>query len=491
MVAWTPTIFSWRKIHFMAEQIADRWVVTISRRGAERIRAGHVWVYRSDVVDAKDVPPGSVVTVTEQADKSVRPTRPLQGTNKSVALRGGRGRPPRTRILGMAFYSSASEIALRMISRVPVADIHQLVRERVRAAIAYRERFVRDTNAYRVVFSEGDFLPGLMVDRYNDLLSVQVLTQAMDTVPMRETVLSDLKMALRPRAIVERMDARVRKLEQLEERGSGVVWQDVVEPRSFENSNAHVGAGALTPPAPLRAAIGEQGSPGRVGAPVPTQVDAIRGAQTLNTEFQMNGVRFLFDALGGQKTGAFLDQRENYGAAVQYARGEALDVFCYQGGFALHLAEKCEKVSGVDSSRPALEIAERNAALNRREIEWIEANAFDLLRDYSDAGKKYDCIVLDPPPFAKSRRDLPTALRGYKELNLRALKMLQPDGILVTCSCSYHVSATDLVGVVASAGQDSHRIIRILENRGQSKDHPNVVGIPETAYLKCLILAVS
>jgi 23S rRNA (cytosine1962-C5)-methyltransferase len=205
----------------------------------------------------------------------------------------------------------------------------------------------------------------------------------------------------------------------------------------------------------------------------------------------MNGVRFVYDALTGQKTGAFLDQRENYAAAEKYARGEALDVFCFQGGFALHLARTCDKVTGVDSSRPALEAADQNAALNGHEIEWVEANAFDLLRDYSDAGRKYDSIVLDPPAFAKSRQNRETALRGYKELNLRALKMLRPGGILVTCSCSYHVSAADMLELVSSAAQDSHRIVRILENRGQAKDHPNVLGIPETAYLKCVIASVS
>jgi 23S rRNA (cytosine1962-C5)-methyltransferase len=210
-----------------------------------------------------------------------------------------------------------------------------------------------------------------------------------------------------------------------------------------------------------------------------------------HTEIQMNGVRFLYDAMEGQKTGAFLDQRENYAAAAQYARGEALDVFCYHGGFALHLAKTCSQVTGVDSSRPALEQAEENAQLNQRELEWIEANAFDLLRDHADAGRKYDCIVLDPPAFAKSKRDLPTALRGYKELNLRAMKMLRAGGVLVTCSCTYHVSQSDLLDVVGSAAQDSHRIMRILENRGQAKDHPTVIGIPETAYLKCLILLVS
>jgi len=205
----------------------------------------------------------------------------------------------------------------------------------------------------------------------------------------------------------------------------------------------------------------------------------------------MNGVRFIYEALGGQKTGAFLDQRENYAAAAQYARGEALDVFCYQGGFALHMARNCSRVTGVDSSRPALEVAERNAALNGHEIEWIEANAFDLLRDYSHAGRQYDCIVLDPPAFAKTKHNLQTAMRGYKELNLRALKMLRPGGVLISCSCSYHVTANDLLGSISAAALDSHRILRLLENRGQAKDHPTVLSIPETAYLKCLIEVVS
>ena len=415
-------------------------LVTISRRGADRIRSGHVWVYRSDIIDAKDVEPGALVIVQELSDKSVRPARPLPGKN----VRAGR-------VLGSALYSTASQIALRMILPHPVKDLEQLLRERIRAAIAYRERFVENTNAYRVIFSEGDFLPGLIVDRYNDILSMQVLTQAMDLDANRGFVVSELQEKLRPAAIVEKVDARVRQLEQLPDKESGLIFA------------AEVRTG---------------------GTPVPTQ-------SKTSTEFQMNKVRFLYDIVGGQKTGAFLDQRENYAAAAHYARGEALDVFCYQGGFALHLARTCEKVTGVDSSRPALEIAEKNAGLNGKEIEWLEANAFDLLRDYSDQGNKYDSIVLDPPAFAKSRRDLPTALRGYKELNLRALKMLRAGGVLVTCSCSYHVSASDLLEVVSSAAQDSHRVVRILESRGQSKDHPTVIGIPETAYLKCFVMSVS
>jgi 23S rRNA (cytosine1962-C5)-methyltransferase len=259
----------------------------------------------------------------------------------------------------------------------------------------------------------------------------------MDAGAVRGTLVSELN-ALKPAAIVERVDPKIRELEQLPARASGVLQ-------------------------------GERSS----------------------TIFSMNGVKFHFDALEGQKTGAFLDQRENYAAAARYAQGEALDVFCYQGGFALHLAQRCSKVTGVDSSRPALEVADRNANLNGRDIEWIEANAFDLLRDYAKAGRQYDTIVLDPPAFAKSKRNLDTALRGYKELNLRALKMLRPGGILVTCSCSYHVSQADFLAVIAEAGQDVHRNLRILENRGQAKDHPILLAVPETAYLKCVVVHVS
>jgi 23S rRNA (cytosine1962-C5)-methyltransferase len=384
--------------------------VKISSRGAKRIEDGHVWVYRSDIATADGVAPGAVVQVCDERGK----------------------------ILGTAFYSSASQIAVRLISRRAVSNVNALVRERIQAAIAYRERVVRDTDAYRVVFSEADFLPGLIVDRYNDLLSFQVLTQAMDAAPVRETVMAELTKHLQPAAIGERVEPKIRELEELPARSSGLVQ-------------------------------GEKGS----------------------TVFSMNRVRFHYDVKEGQKTGAFLDQRENYAAAAQYPRGEALDVFCYHGGFALHLAQAGCKVTGVDSSRPALEVADRNAVLNGREIEWIEGNAFDVLRDYAKSGQRYDAIVVDPPAFAKSKRDLETALRGYKELNLRALKMLRPGGILVTCSCSYHVSAGEFLGVVAEAARDAHRELRVLESRGQAKDHPVLMSVPETGYLKCILAYVS
>jgi 23S rRNA (cytosine1962-C5)-methyltransferase len=222
----------------------------------------------------------------------------------------------------------------------------------------------------------------------------------------------------------------------------------------------------------------------------PRESQPILGDKT-NTVVTMNGIKFQYEALAGQKTGSFLDQRENYAAAAGYAHGDALDVFCYQGGFALHLASHCKSVTGVDSSRPALEAADKNAALNGRDIEWIEANAFDLLKDYSSAARQYDTIVVDPPAFAKTKKNLETALRGYKELNLRALKMLKPGGILVSCSCSYHVGEAEFLEVVADAARDTHRGIRLMERRGQSKDHPILPLVPETSYLKCLILSVS
>ena len=259
----------------------------------------------------------------------------------------------------------------------------------MRQAIAYRETLVHDTDAYRVVFSEADFLPGLIVDRYNDILSLQILTQAMDARTRPRRAARGTVRTTAARAIVERVDA------------------------------AHPRTGATAAP----------------------RAPACSRARKTNTIFTMNGVRFHYDVREGQKTGAFLDQRENYAAAAQYAHGEALDVFCYQGGFALHLAQALQQrdrrrqlASGAGSRR------QERRSCNQREMEWIEANAFDLLKDYSTAGRQYDTIVLDPPAFAKSTQEPRDRLRGYKELNLRALKMLRPGGVLVTCSCSYHVS---------------------------------------------------
>jgi len=391
-------------------------VITVNHRGAARLRGGHLWVYRSDLVPPAEAPPGSLVHVHDE----------------------------RGRRLGSALYSSASQIAIRLLTgdEISEAQLTSLLRERIAAAVRFREQVARDTDSYRVIFSEADLLPGLILDKYNDVLSMQALTQAFDRLELRQTVLDAIAERFPQASVVERVDPHTRELEQLP----------------------------------------------------PRQSQLVRGERS-STIFTMNGVRFYFDGLGGQKTGAFLDQRENHAAAARYAHGDALDCFTYQGGFALHLARVCTTVAAVDSSRPALEVAERNEQLNRaahrcREIEWIEANAFDLLKDYATAGRQYDTIVLDPPAFAKTKRAVPTALRGYKELNLRALKMLRPGGILVTCSCSFHVSEGEFLAMLGSAAADAGRRVRILEERSQSRDHPILLNVPETAYLKCLICQV-
>jgi 23S rRNA (cytosine1962-C5)-methyltransferase len=391
--------------------------VIVNERAAKRLRDGHVWVYASDVLNDAGAKPGAMVHVIGPKDK----------------------------ILGSAIYSSSSQIKLRLLGREALRseeELLQLVRQRLTEALDYRARVVQDSNACRLVFSEADRLPGLIVDRYNDVFIVQVLTQAWADRQRKQTIIDALKEFAGAKNIVERADARIRELEQLPEMESGLIE-------------------------------GEKSS----------------------TVFTMNGIKFHYDALGGQKTGAFLDQRENYAAAAQYARGEALDVCTYQGGFALHLARTCAKVTAVDISREVLEVAEQNEKLNaaadRPEIEWIEGNAFDLMRDYASAGRQYDTILLDPPAFAKSRKHLESAIRGYKELNLRAMKMLRPGGVLVTCSCSFAVSEEDFFDVLNEAAQDAHRSVRVLEKRTQAKDHPILLGVPETYYLKCFILSVS
>jgi 23S rRNA (cytosine1962-C5)-methyltransferase len=391
--------------------------VIISDRAAGRLRAGHVWVYASDFMGGEDIPPGSLVHMVGQRGK----------------------------LLGSALYSSASQIKLRMVSREPLAgegQFQQLVRKRIKAAIEYRATLVSDSNAYRLVFSEGDLLPGLMLDRYNDVFALQVLTQAWDREDRKRLVVDSLRELSGAEHVLERVDARIQELEHLPQHGPQML-------------------------------LGSKSA----------------------TVVKMNGIQLHYDGLAGQKTGAFLDQRENYTAAENYAKGEALDVCTYQGGFALHLARRCEHVTALDISREVLEVAERNEKLNagsvRNEIEWIEANAFDLMRDYADAGRQYDTIVLDPPAFAKSKRNLEAALRGYKELNLRAMKMLRPGGALVTCSCSFAVSEEDFLTVLTEAAQDAHKSVQIIEGRTQSRDHPILLGVPETHYLKCDILRTS
>jgi 23S rRNA (cytosine1962-C5)-methyltransferase len=403
-------------------------VAVISRRAADRLRAGHVWVYASDI-EQTSVPQASV------PDNEPPPL---------LAVTDSRGI-----LLGTALYSPTSQIALRIISTELIDETRwlHLLAERLRHAIALRRPiFSQGTTACRLVFSEADGLPGLIADKYGDLVLLQLLAKGLDNSAVRTVAVRILAEELAPGSIMERPDSRIRELEQLS--------------------------------APEIA---------------PLYVKDLEHPLTATT-FQLNGLGFHYDANAGQKTGAFLDQRENYAAAARYAFGEALDVCCYQGGFSLHMAKACQRVTGVDQSRTALEVAERNLELNRSsltaEVDWIEADAFALLRDWSVSGTVYDTIVLDPPAFAKSKRAVEGAIRGYKELNLRALKMLRPGGILVTCSCSHHVSLAEFQSVVAAAAGDAKRRVRLLERRGASTDHPVILNIPETEYLKCLICTV-
>src|SRR6266702_3427656 len=399
----------------------------IVRRAADRLRAGHLWVYRSDVetlvpsMGASEVAAGALVTVTDN-----------------------RGIP-----LGTALYSAASQIALRMVATeaglTRSVYIEQL-RARVGAALALRDEVAPESmenDACRLIFSEADGLPGIVADRYNDLVILQLLTQGTAQDDVRQVLVAVIRERLNTATIIERPDPKIRELEEL----------------------------AAVSAEPLYA------------------IDLAR----LTTVFTINGIRFHYNAGAVQKTGAFLDQRLNYAVAARYARGRALDVCTYQGGFAIHLAQRCQQVTGVDASRGALEVADRNRELNSEfgaEVQWIEADAFELLREYEAAGERYDTIVLDPPAFAKSKRAAEGAMRGYKELNLRAMKMLREGGTLVTCSCSHHVPLEEFTNVVAAAASDAGRRVQVLEMRGAAPDHPAVLTLPETNYLKCLICRV-
>ncbi len=338
------------------------------------------------------------------------------------------------RPLGTAHYSSTSQIALRMLSlRTETVD-RAFLNARIAAARRYRERVVENSEAYRLVYGEADQLPGLVVDRYGSYLSVQALDQGMDS--LSADIVACLVEQFAPSGVVLRSDASVRERENL--------------PRTIE-----IACGQVPP----------------------------------EIAFRMNGMVFHADLLGGQKTGAYLDQRENYVAAARYARGRALDCFTSTGGFALHMAARCQSVEAVDSSPEALELAGRNAAANGiASIEWREGNVFDLLSAYAAARRRFDTIVLDPPAFAKSRGALESAARGYKEINLRALQILAPGGVLVTCSCSHHLSEATLLEIVAGAALDARRTMRVIERRTQARDHPILLTVPETHYLKCLLM---
>jgi len=380
----------------------------ITTRGAKRIRNGHLWVYRSDVREANDATAGQIVRVADEAGNAV----------------------------GQAFYSDRSEIALRFLTTGEETIDREWWRARLRQSAARRSQVARETNAYRLVYSEGDLLPSLIVDRYDDLFVMQTLSQG--TEQLKSTLAELLVEEFKPRTIVERNDARVRELEGLDRRAA-----------------------------------------------------TLYGEAPEEIEINQHGVRFLVSPLGGQKTGAFLDQRENYLAARRVARGRALDCFTFNGAFALHVASACKSVLGIDISAEAIAAAERNAVRNSASnVEFRAANVFDAMREFEAGGERFDTIILDPPAFAKNRASLASAARGYKEINLRALKLLNPGGVLVTSTCSYHVSEEMFLEIIADAALDARRRVQLVERRGQSSDHPVLLGVPETHYLKCVIARV-
>ncbi|HWB32815.1 MAG TPA: class I SAM-dependent rRNA methyltransferase [Acidobacteriaceae bacterium] len=438
---------------------------TISRRAADRLRSGHLWVYRSDIERLPPETPGALVTLLD----------------------------PREKPLGTALYSTASEIALRLISPEPSTTRAQYLadlRTRIESALHLRanalapEAFAEDaaTDACRLLFSEADNLPGIVADRYASLIILQLLTQGTAQDDVRRILVEVLSAHPWVHTIVERPDPRILQLEQLPPASPAPLFTR----NSLSSTSEHLSLGA------------------------PHLEEMWERNPDLTITFSLNGLRFHYNANAGQKTGAFLDQRLNYLAAAHLAErsaiahgragacGRGLDICTYQGGFALHLARACTHVTGVDASRAALEVADRNAALNPEiasKVDWIEADAFELLRDFSDRAAadpaaRYDTIVLDPPAFAKSKRAAAGALRGYKELNLRALKMLTPGGALITCSCSHHVSLADFTEIVRSAAADTGRRVQLLETRGAAPDHPAILTLPETSYLKCLLLRV-
>jgi 23S rRNA (cytosine1962-C5)-methyltransferase len=383
----------------------SRAEVVVSRKGEVRILRGHPWVFRSDVRSSDGAEPGAI-----------------------VAVRGPDGRP-----LGHALYSSRSEIRIRVFDRgATLAET--FLRDRLQAAIAWRETIAPGAGACRLVHGEGDGLPSLIVDRYGDVLVIQTLSQG--TERLKDEIVRLLVELVHPRGILERNDPRVRLLEGLEQK-----------------------------------------------------VALLYGKVPEEVEIEEAGIRFLVDPWKGQKTGLFLDQRENHVAAREYSRGRVLDAFSYAGGFALHLAPVAKEVLATDISGDALARLRRNAERNGlTNLQTRQANAFDLLREISDEGRRFDTIILDPPAFAKSKDAIASAWRGYKEINLRALKVLEPGGCLVTCSCSYHVSEADLEKILAAAAADAGTAATIVEKRLQSRDHPVLLGVPETYYLKCFVL---
>ena len=377
----------------------------MTSRGEQRVRSGHPWIYRADVVDV-DASGGDVVRVIG----------------------------PRDRTIGYALFSDRSQIPIRLLTRGEQPFDERMVRARLERAIAFRASLALDATAFRLVHGEADLLPSLIVDRYGPYLVVQALSQAMDR--LLPVVIQSLVEQLEPAGILARNDPKVRALEGLDQTVS-VVYGDIPE-----------------------SVVVREG-------PVELEVDLRRG----------------------QKTGLFLDQRENREAAARYARGTLLDCFSYNGGFALRLARQCTQTEAIDISSDAVARLSANAQRNGlSQVQAREANVFDELRRLEKAGARYDTIVLDPPAFAKNKASVPNAIAGYREINLRAMRILAPGGYLVTCSCSYNVNEEMFAAIVHEASVDGHAVMTLVEKRLQGRDHPVLVGVPESYYLKCFIL---
>jgi 23S rRNA (cytosine1962-C5)-methyltransferase len=365
--------------------------VVITPRGVERLRSGHLWIYRSDVRSAQ-AGPGAVVRLTDE----------------------------RGNFFGRAFYSDKSQISIRLLTREDVPIDRAFFAARIRRAAAYRELVVENSDAYRMVYSEADLLPSVIVDRYGDYMVLQTLSQASDR--LKSLFAEILVEQFSPKGVVERNDPKVRMLEGLDQRVS-VLHGDV-----------------------------------------PSEVLA-----------RENGVTFVCD----------------HWAARRYASGDVLDCFSYQGGFALTVADRCANVEGIDMAPAAVEAARRNQQLNSiSNVHFREGNTFDLLKEYDEAGRRFQMVILDPPAFAKNRDSIPAARRGYKEINLRALKLLRPGGYLMTCSCSYHITEPLFLQIVAEAATDARKNVVVVERRTQAQDHPILLTMPETHYLKCMIFKV-
>jgi 23S rRNA (cytosine1962-C5)-methyltransferase len=390
--------------------------VTISPRGEQRLRSGHPWIYRSDVIDV-DAEAGAIVQVLSV------------GTGRSKG-------PPKggPHVLGYALFSDQSQIPIRMLTRGEAPADVALIGARISAAIMMREDLGLEATAYRLVHGEADLLPSLIVDRYGDYLVVQALSQGMDR--LTPVIVNHLVETLEPKGILARNDPKVRALEGL-----------------------------------------------------PQIVEVLHGEIPDSVVVHEGPVEYDVDLRRGQKTGLFLDQRENRDAAARYAGGRLLDCFSYHGGFALRLAGQCPETEAIDVSADAVARIKANAIRNGvPHIAAREANVFDELRRLEKVGAQYDTIVLDPPAFAKNKASIPNAMAGYKEINLRAMRLLSPGGHLITCSCSYNVNEEMFGEVIHEASADSQVAMAIVEKRMQGRDHPVLVGVPETYYLKCFIL---